>query len=161
MTEAKATSPGEPGARGEYRLRPADFADLDQLILFCWEALRAAVFRHGFGQHEGAIRLALHEAFCNAYRHGNRQDRQAPIFFAWHFAGPELTCRLRDSGAGFDCHLLPDPTSPTNCGKDHGRGLFIIRHLAQRVSWQEGGRQVTMVFNREPQQPGKAGSGQD
>ena len=51
---------------------------------------------------------------------------------------------IEDEGVGFDYDSLPDPTSPENLDKVKGRGIFLIKKLADKKKFKEGGRVVDM-----------------
>ena len=53
---------------------------------------------------------------------------------------------VQDQGPGFDYDHLPDPTDPQNLEKPHGRGVFLMRALAEEVEFQDQGATVTMAF---------------
>ena len=54
--------------------------------------------------------------------------------------------RVEDEGKGFDFHNLPDPTSPENLEKPGGRGIFLMKHLADEVDFSEQGKVVELSF---------------
>jgi serine/threonine-protein kinase RsbW len=41
---------------------------------------------------------------------------------------------------------LPDPTAPENILKENGRGIFLMRSLADEVVFEDYGREVTIYF---------------
>jgi serine/threonine-protein kinase RsbW len=47
-----------------------------------------------------------------------------------------------DEGNGFDYSNVPDPLAPENRMKDHGRGIFLIRHYLDEVSFNEKGNSI-------------------
>ncbi len=47
-----------------------------------------------------------------------------------------------DEGNGFDYNNLPDPLSPENRMKDHGRGIFLIKHYFDEVRFNTKGNRV-------------------
>ena len=53
---------------------------------------------------------------------------------------------VTDEGSGFDPDSLPDPTAPENIEKVTGRGIFLMKHLADEVSFSESGNQVELIF---------------
>jgi serine/threonine-protein kinase RsbW len=55
---------------------------------------------------------------------------------------------VRDRGTGFDPVKVPDPTEGENIYKAHGRGIFIIRQMMDRVRYRRGGREVVMRKQR-------------
>ena len=54
---------------------------------------------------------------------------------------------VEDEGKGFDATKLPDPTAPENLEKAGGRGVFLMRHLSEDISFEKDGRRVEMIFN--------------
>ena len=48
---------------------------------------------------------------------------------------------------GFDYENLPDPTAPENIEKPHGRGVFLMRHLADDCAFEDAGRVVELTFS--------------
>ena len=67
------------------------------------------------------------------------------IFLSITCLAPKV-CREEDEGVGFDYDSLPDPTSPENLDKVKGRGIFLIKNLADKTKFKEGGRVVDMLF---------------
>jgi len=43
---------------------------------------------------------------------------------------------------------LPDPTSPENILKENGRGVFLMRNLADEVEFEESGKKVSLYFKK-------------
>jgi serine/threonine-protein kinase RsbW len=41
---------------------------------------------------------------------------------------------------------VPDPTDPANIEKINGRGVFLMRHLADHVEYADQGKSVTLEF---------------
>ncbi len=54
---------------------------------------------------------------------------------------------IQDQGTGFDIASIPDPTKPENLEKTHGRGIFLMNHLADEIQFLSGGNLVVMKFN--------------
>ena len=61
----------------------------------------------------------------------------------------EYFIKIRDDGPGFDFDNLPDPTDPKNIEKPHGRGVFLMRNLADNIEFDKDGAVVIMSFNLE------------
>ncbi len=59
----------------------------------------------------------------------------------------EIFFSVRDEGTGFDYNNLPDPTDPENIEKPSGRGIFLMKHLADDVSFLDEGRCVCLSFS--------------
>jgi len=43
---------------------------------------------------------------------------------------------------------LPDPTAPENLLKENGRGIFLMRNLADEVEFTGEGNEVCLFFNK-------------
>lgn len=92
--------------------------------------------------------VAVTEAISNAILHGNRQDpeKQVKVSLGQCEAPPALMVEVEDEGEGFDPHLIPDPTHHDNLLKEGGRGVFLMKNLADDVEFLKGGRCVRLLF---------------
>jgi serine/threonine-protein kinase RsbW len=103
------------------------------------------------GVHEdayGNILIAVTEAVNNAVIHGNQFNSLADIDVEVLDIDDRLCFTIKDKGNGFDFENLPDPTAPENIEKENGRGIFLIKNLADDLVFDEGGRVVNIFFNR-------------
>lgn len=96
--------------------------------------------------HFGNILVALTEAVNNAIQHGNKLNPNKNINVMFEPLENSLTFKVKDEGDGFDFTSIPDPTDPENIEKPHGRGIFLMKHLADKVDFQENGRVVELSF---------------
>ena len=94
----------------------------------------------------GNILIALTEAVNNAIHHGNKLDVNKTTSVACGQIESILKFRIEDEGVGFDFENLPDPTDPENIEKPNGRGIFLMKNLADEVSFEENGRIVELTF---------------
>lgn len=94
----------------------------------------------------GNIMIAVTEAVNNAIKHGNRGDARKNVTLALGVEDNLIRFSIRDEGSGFDFHHLPDPTAPENLEKPSGRGIFLMKHLADEVEFLDGGKQVELRF---------------
>ncbi len=99
--------------------------------------------------HYGNVLIAVTEAVNNAIQHGNRQDSKLSVDVAVGDKNEEFYFSILDQGQGFDFTNLPDPTAPENIEKENGRGIFLMRSLADDVEFDDGGRRVTIYFNKQ------------
>ena len=98
-------------------------------------------------ENYGNILIAITEAVNNAISHGNRQDASKDVILTFK---PEKDCLIfiiEDQGPGFDYNNLPDPTAPENIEQPNGRGVFLMKHLADEVEFNETGSIVELKFN--------------
>ncbi|MBL8001985.1 MAG: ATP-binding protein [Flavobacteriales bacterium] len=100
--------------------------------------------------HYGNILIALTEAVNNAIHHGNRLDPSKQVTLGYEVKGEKIVFVVSDQGPGFDFNSLPDPTDPENIEKPHGRGVFLMRALADSVEFSDNGATVAMAFSLQP-----------
>jgi anti-sigma regulatory factor (Ser/Thr protein kinase) len=128
--------------------------------------------RMGFGAPalRTQVGMALMEALSNSMIHGNlevpselREDRiedyealiqrrrgEEPfasrrLRCSAHEGAEKVVYTVEDQGPGFDPDSLPDPTTPENMGRLHGRGLLLIRTFMDEVSFNKSGNHLTMT----------------
>jgi serine/threonine-protein kinase RsbW len=94
----------------------------------------------------GNILIAVTEAVNNAIIHGNKQNPQKKFSLSFNSAEDKITFSVSDQGEGFDFTNLPDPTEPENIEKPNGRGIFLMKNLADKVEFEENGRKVNLSF---------------
>jgi serine/threonine-protein kinase RsbW len=96
----------------------------------------------------GNIYISVVEAARNAVIHGNKCDENKFVEVVFEKVSLDtITFTIRDQGLGFDPDSIPDPTAPENIEKENGRGVFIIRQLADIVKFNDKGREVVLFFN--------------
>jgi serine/threonine-protein kinase RsbW len=94
----------------------------------------------------GNIMIAVVESVNNAIIHGNRLAKEKSVELSMTLADTSVVFSVKDEGKGFDISTLPDPTSPENLTKTGGRGIFLMKHLADEVSFKNDGQQVDLTF---------------
>jgi serine/threonine-protein kinase RsbW len=95
----------------------------------------------------GNILVALTEAVNNAILHGNQANPDKLINISFKTKPNELSFIIQDEGKGFDYSSLPDPTEPQNLENPNGRGVFLMRNLADKVDFEENGSKVVLTFD--------------
>jgi len=95
----------------------------------------------------GNILVAVTEAVNNAIYHGNQADPSKKVHVGFKSSATTISFSVRDEGPGFDFDNLPDPTNPENLEKPSGRGIFLMKHLADDVEFTERGCCVSLSFN--------------
>ncbi|MEZ5053628.1 MAG: ATP-binding protein [Chitinophagales bacterium] len=94
----------------------------------------------------GKLLLASVEAVTNAIEHGNHHNENKIVqIIACKNATTFRLCII-DEGDGFNPDLLPDPTAPENIEQPDGRGVFLMKKLADEIYFTDGGRCVEMRF---------------
>lgn len=96
----------------------------------------------------GNILIALTEAVNNAIFHGNSSDPKKDVTVSCIQSNTGcLAFTVEDQGKGFDYGTLPDPTDPANIENPNGRGVFLMKHLADKVEFYDNGRKVELTFS--------------
>ena len=98
----------------------------------------------------GNIMIAVTEAVNIAIKHGNRGDSSKNVSLGLSMEEGMIKFRVEDEGGGFDYHNLPDPTAPENLEKPGGRGIFLMKHLADEVDFSQEGKVVELSFYMNP-----------
>jgi serine/threonine-protein kinase RsbW len=93
------------------------------------------------------VLTCLSEAVINAIVHGNKQDETKKVYLNLEVVeNKRLIFTIADEGSGFDYNNLPDPTSPENLENYSGRGVFIIKKLADQCIFNTIGNELELHF---------------
>ncbi|MBS2212525.1 ATP-binding protein [Carboxylicivirga mesophila] len=95
----------------------------------------------------GKLLLAVVEGVNNAIVHGNKLDKEKLVVVEYLLDDTRVEFTIKDEGTGFDYTEVPDPTKPENLEKTHGRGIFLMHHLADEIEFENDGSIVKMTFN--------------
>ena len=96
----------------------------------------------------GNVLIAVTEAVNNAIQHGNKETETLSINVSVSDNEKNVCFSVKDEGQGFDFDNLPDPTGPENILKENGRGIFLMRNLADKVEFTDEGTEVSLFFNK-------------
>lgn len=88
------------------------------------------------------FKICIFEMLTNAFQHGNRGDESKKVRVFYKITSFSSTISVIDEGKGFDHRNVPDPLLPENRMKDHGRGVFLIRHYLDEVEYNAKGNRV-------------------
>jgi serine/threonine-protein kinase RsbW len=94
----------------------------------------------------GNIMIAVTESVNNAIIHGNQLVKDKNVHLSLEMEEDQIRFLIEDEGKGFDYQQLPDPTAPENLEKLGGRGIFLMKHLCDEVSFEENGKRVKLCF---------------
>ena len=116
--------------------------------------VEAAMAERGYPERDRfAVRLALEEALVNAVKHGNGNDPAKRVRLRWRLTPGWLMAEVEDEGKGFDPAAVPDPREPDGLGRPGGRGLLLMRHYLDGVSYNVRGNAVTLHKRRSDPAP--------
>ena len=93
------------------------------------------------------VLTCLSETVINGIIHGNHEDPEKKVFVNLEvIEDKRLIFTISDEGDGFDFNNLPDPTSPENLENLTGRGVFIIKRLADQCIFNSKGNELELHF---------------
>ena len=107
----------------------------DRLFHFCRQC--------NVGNYYSAVSVATMQAVENAIVHGNRGDANKLVTIALGLCRGGIYAEVADEGQGFDFEKFG--SLPVD-DEVHGEGIFIMKQLADRLTFSEGGRQVRLEF---------------
>ncbi|AMR34443.1 serine/threonine protein kinase [Mucilaginibacter sp. PAMC 26640] len=88
----------------------------------------------------------LNEAAVNAIVHGNKLDANKMVIVNADVESKRIIWTVTDEGPGFDYNNLADPTAPDKLEELTGRGVFILKHLADQCIFNATGNEVELHF---------------
>lgn len=93
------------------------------------------------------VLTCMSEATINAIVHGNKYDVNKKVYINLEVHDKKrLQFTIVDEGDGFDYDRLPDPTAPENIQNLTGRGIYIIKHLADQCIFNMTGNEIELHF---------------
>jgi serine/threonine-protein kinase RsbW len=125
---------------------PSDLALKQEMIDAVLEALVAP--GHLADDDEPMLAICLDEAFANAIRHGNKQDRAKPVDVRVLLDDERWYVVAEDEGEGFDPASVPDPTTEAGLMAESGRGLRIMNAWLDQLMYFRDGRTILMARRR-------------
>jgi len=88
----------------------------------------------------------LNEIAINAIIHGNKLDETKKVIINAEVDAKKVVWTVTDEGPGFDYDHLPDPTAVENLENLTGRGVFIVKQLADQCVFNSTGNEVELHF---------------
>jgi serine/threonine-protein kinase RsbW len=93
------------------------------------------------------LMTCLNEAITNAIYHGNKQSPNKKVFVNLEIINNKrLVFTIADEGDGFDFTSIPDPTEQSNLEKLTGRGVYIMKRLADQCIYNSKGNELELHF---------------
>lgn len=94
----------------------------------------------------GKVLISTIEAVNNSIIHGNKLQPDKMVNVRVNYSESELHIQVSDEGPGFNFYNIPDPTKPENIENIHGRGIFLMKNLADDVLFTDEGKSVELIF---------------
>jgi serine/threonine-protein kinase RsbW len=93
------------------------------------------------------VLTCLSEATINAIVHGNGENADKTVYINLEIIeNKRLVFNVSDEGNGFDFNNIPDPTEAKNLENLSGRGVFIIKKLADQCIFNSKGNELELHF---------------
>jgi serine/threonine-protein kinase RsbW len=100
----------------------------------------------GVDGKEDAIELSVQEALANAVIHGAKEDPTKTVECLVSSDDERgVLIVVRDPGPGFRPDAIPTCTVGENVYSNHGRGIFLINQLMDKVEFRKNGTEIRMV----------------
>ncbi|MFH1752685.1 MAG: ATP-binding protein [Candidatus Omnitrophota bacterium] len=98
------------------------------------------------------IRLSVEETVLNAIEHGNGKNEKLTVEVTFAIDDQKIEISVEDQGPGFDHKSVPDPTKSGNILRSHGRGVYLVHKLMDKVEYNDKGNKVklTKYFSSQP-----------
>ncbi|MFW5784900.1 MAG: ATP-binding SpoIIE family protein phosphatase [Chitinispirillaceae bacterium] len=138
-TEGLLEETGFSGIEKPQALLVKNYGDMDNAV----SSVLRDMDHNGFPDLQiKQVKICIYEMISNAIRHGNREDfsRNVYVFYKVDYDG--LTISVTDEGEGFDYNSIPNPLEPQYRYRDHGRGIFLVRHYMDEVSFNSKGNRI-------------------
>lgn len=100
------------------------------------------------------FKLVLSEAVSNAIFHGNKEDEKKTVDITVDVTNHAISADVIDQGEGFDPDERKNPLKEENLLDTSGRGVYLIRELADHTEFKKEGRHLHFRVDFEDNPPG-------
>jgi len=102
------------------------------------------------------ISVCIDETLTNALTHGNQGNPDKTIAITLQFDTEKFTFTIQDEGNGFDVKEFDRQLKQNAIDIPNKRGLFIVEYLADEISFNDKGNEVTATIylngNKHPEE---------
>ena len=95
------------------------------------------------------IPLTVDELFLNAVIHGNKEDKTKTVCINVVLDAKQISITISDQGKGFDWERVLARNTPADLENEGGRGIFLVKHYVDQISYNKTGNTVTVVITRQ------------
>jgi serine/threonine-protein kinase RsbW len=128
--------------------REIEFASIPENVNLVESLVEELKAEFGLSEEmEANMLVSLSEAVNNAIFHGNQKDPSKLVKIKLLKEDKILTFSVEDKGGGFNPAEVKDPTADENLLSPTGRGIFLMKTLADKVEFENGGRTAVLTFS--------------
>jgi serine/threonine-protein kinase RsbW len=98
---------------------------------------------------ESNLRLAYTEAIINAMVHGNNSNFEKKVTINGEITNKLIKIVISDEGKGYDISSIDNPLDNENLLKSSGRGIYLIKAIADEVILKNNGSQIILINRKE------------
>lgn len=95
------------------------------------------------------LSVVLAECLANAILCGNEENPDKSVDVRVELRQDGIEVEVTDQGDGFDPAAVADPTEQDDLEEPCGRGLFLIRSLADEVRFNPKGNSICLMLRRK------------
>ncbi|RCK74586.1 MAG: Serine-protein kinase RsbW [Ignavibacteriae bacterium] len=99
-----------------------------------------------------SILIATTEAVNNSIVHGNLRNPEKYVDIICILTPSTIEIHILDEGKGVKKSDIPNPLDENNIFKESGRGIFIMKHFMDSVTFKKrkGGGEVILKLKKKP-----------
>jgi serine/threonine-protein kinase RsbW len=128
--------------------REIEFASIPENVNLVESLVEELKTEFGLSEEmEANMLVSLSEAVNNAIFHGNQKDPSKLVKIRLLKEDKTLTFSVEDEGGGFNPAEVKDPTADENLLSPTGRGIFLMKTLADKVEFENEGRTAVLTFS--------------
>ena len=135
-------APTAPASKRLHLRLASHFDNLERIVEETQHFMEDLTDDEDFAYH---IVLLTSEAVTNAMEHGNGFDPEKEVELDLQVFPDRIEIAVEDEGTGFERDAVPDPLAQDQLLVDRGRGLLLMREMADEVHFEGGGRQLRLV----------------
>ena len=113
----------------EFESDPENLPDIEQFVLDIADTLTMTSEKYN------SLELSVAEAASNSIVHGNKSDINKLVKISVFIDKNKMKIIFKDEGNGFNPNEIPDPTTPENILRDHGRGIHIMKSYLSELKY--------------------------
>ncbi len=127
----------------EFESDPENLPAIEEFVLDIADTLSMSSEKYN------SLELSVAEAASNSIIHGNKSDINKMVKISIFIDKNKMKIVFKDEGNGFDLAEVPDPTTPENILRDHGRGIHIMKSYLSELKYNftPTGTEAILVIN--------------